>query len=82
MRCAGCNLGKPVEGWERHDRIRQYLEQAGADPMADYFPVLDPMPDGFVFNESWRESTRGNIISMAGRVTVSDCARRASGGCR
>ncbi len=26
-RCAGCNLGKPVEGWDRQDIFR-YLELA------------------------------------------------------
>lgn len=65
-RCAGCNLGKPVEGfgWNRR-KLRRYLEAAGAYPIADYLPVLDPMPDGLVFNPAWRETTRGRVQAMA-----------------
>lgn len=45
-RAAGCLLGKPCEGWY-HDRIRAYLERAGAYPLDDYFPLLVPNgPDG------------------------------------
>jgi ADP-ribosylglycohydrolase len=65
-RCAGCNLGKPVEGhgWNRR-KLRTYLEQAGAYPIDDYLPVLDPMPDGMELNGSWREATRGRVNAMA-----------------
>ena len=63
-RCAGCNLGKPVEGWDRVD-IRRYLELAGAYPLTDYFPKLDPVPSGLKLNASWPETTRGNIRFMA-----------------
>lgn len=65
-RCAGCNLGKPVEGhgWNRH-RLRSYLELADAYPITDYLPVLDPMPDGMTLNGSWREATRGRVNGMA-----------------
>lgn len=65
-RCVGCNLGKPVEGfgWSRQ-KLRRYLEAAGAYPITDYLPVLDPMPDGLVFNPAWRETTRGRVRAMA-----------------
>jgi ADP-ribosylglycohydrolase len=63
-RCAGCNLGKPVEGWSR-ERIRRYLDTAGAYPIDDYLPRLDPFPDGLELNWCWPETTRGNIRFMA-----------------
>jgi ADP-ribosylglycohydrolase len=63
-RCAGCNLGKPVEGWNRK-QIRHYLELAGAYPLDDYFPVLEPMSEEFVLNRSWPETTRRHIRFMA-----------------
>lgn len=63
-RCAGCNLGKPVEGWSR-EKIRRYLDSAGAYPIDDYLPRLDPFPEGLELNWCWPETTRGNITSMA-----------------
>jgi ADP-ribosylglycohydrolase len=63
-RCAGCNLGKPVEGWSR-ERIRRYLELADAYPIDDYLPVLDPFPKGMELNWCWPETTRGNVEFMA-----------------
>ena len=63
-RCAGCNLGKPVEGWTR-ERIGRYLELADAFPIDDYLPRLDPFPEGLTLNACWDETTRGNIRAMA-----------------
>jgi ADP-ribosylglycohydrolase len=63
-RCAGCNLGKPVEGWSR-TKIRTYLELADAYPIDDYLPVLDPFPEGLKLNWCWPETTRGNVEFMA-----------------
>jgi ADP-ribosylglycohydrolase len=65
-RCAGCTLGKPFEaaGWDAV-RIREYLELAGAWPLRDYAPALDPMPGGFAFNPAWPVVTRGNVRGMA-----------------
>jgi hypothetical protein len=40
-RCAGCTLGKPVEGFTRA-QVETYLKAAGAYPLADYIPLLDP----------------------------------------
>ncbi len=42
-RCAGCMLGKPVEGWTR-ERIRARLETAGEYPLRDYFPASQDLP--------------------------------------
>lgn len=63
-RCAGCNLGKPVEGWSR-ERIRKYLELAGAYPIDDYMPALESAPEDLQLNGTWRETTRGNVKFMA-----------------
>jgi ADP-ribosylglycohydrolase len=62
-RIAGCNLGKPIEDGDfwTPDRIRAYLERAGAHPLRDYIPALDPMPDGFRLRECWSETTRGHV---------------------
>jgi len=66
-RIAGCNLGKPVE-WGSHwtpAHLREYLELADAYPLLDYVPLLDPMPERFVMNPSFPNSTRGNIDGSA-----------------
>ena len=63
-RCAGCNLGKPVEGWSR-EKIARYLDAADAFPIVDYLPQLDPFPEGLTLNWCWPETTRGNIRFMA-----------------
>jgi ADP-ribosylglycohydrolase len=64
-RCAGCNLGKPVEGGWGREKLRRYLELAGAFPLEDYIPALDPMPEEFTLHPSWKDATRGNIQGMA-----------------
>jgi ADP-ribosylglycohydrolase len=66
-RIAGCNLGKPVELGDHWtvEHIRDYLVRAGAYPLRDYFPVLDPMPDGFDLRENWVETTRGRVNGSA-----------------
>ncbi len=43
-RCAGCMLGKPVEGRPR-DYIRELLEAADAYPLDDYFPQVAELPE-------------------------------------
>lgn len=66
-RCAGCNLGKPIENGAHWtvERIRSYLERAGAYPLRDYFPVLDPMPEEYELRDNWPYTTRGNIDGSA-----------------
>ena len=45
-RCAGCMLGKPVEGWGE-EPIRKYLQGMGEYPMTDYMPPAgDALPEG------------------------------------
>jgi len=63
-RCAGCLLGKPVEGWPR-ERIEGYLELAGEYPLEDYFPEVAPLPEGYVLHPSHGEAMRGRIDGMA-----------------
>jgi ADP-ribosylglycohydrolase len=67
-RIAGCNLGKPVElgTYWTSDRLKSYLELAGAYPLNDYIPLLDPMPAGYELREEWRENTTlGNVHGSA-----------------
>ncbi|MFE2045864.1 ADP-ribosylglycohydrolase family protein [Streptomyces sp. NPDC059477] len=66
-RCAGCNLGKPVEDGDHWtaQHLRAYLELADAYPLRDYFPVLDPMPAGYELREFWTYTTRGRITESA-----------------
>ena len=63
-RCAGCSLGKPVEGWRR-ERIERYLKLAEAYPLADYFPVIEPFPEGLVLHDNYKETAKGYIHYMA-----------------
>ncbi|MFE2041345.1 ADP-ribosylglycohydrolase family protein [Streptomyces sp. NPDC059477] len=66
-RCAGCNLGKPVESGDHWTagHLRTYLQLADAYPLRDYVPVLDPMPEGFELREFWPYTTRGRITESA-----------------
>jgi ADP-ribosylglycohydrolase len=59
-RCAGCTLGKPVEGMSR-DQLLAYLEATHADPREGYLPPSPGGPDAFPLKDSWRVATRGNI---------------------
>ena len=62
-RCAGCLLGKPVEGWPR-DRIERYLKLAGAYPLENYFPLITPTPEGYTLHRSHGEAMLGSIRHM------------------
>lgn len=66
-RIAGCNVGKPVEDGDRWNRarIKEYLEIAGAYPLRDYVPKLDPMPEGFELKHCWPTTTLGNVDGSA-----------------
>ena len=60
-RCAGCNLGKPVEMWSR-EKIRSYLERGNEYPITDYIPILegaDELMAPWAFN-----SMRGRVTCM------------------
>lgn len=43
-RCAGCLLGKPVEGLNR-EQIEIWLKIANAYPLEDYFPPIRDLPE-------------------------------------
>lgn len=62
-RCTGNSLGKRFESplWNPA-LIRDYLKAAGAWPLTDYVPVLDPMPAAYVLRQDcYRTTTLGNI---------------------
>ncbi len=63
-RCAGCQLGKPVEGWPSW-AIRRYLEPAYDYPPDDYIPLIADHDTGIELHRSADEATRGNFDSMA-----------------
>ena len=55
-RCAGCTLGKPVEGWPK-ERVERYLKAASAYPLSNYFTLMDPFPEGLSLHDNRRETT-------------------------
>jgi ADP-ribosylglycohydrolase len=63
-RCAGCMLGKPVEGWTR-ENIEKLLRAADAYPLDDYFPPVKKLPQGLKWHPSYDECLRGNITHGA-----------------
>jgi ADP-ribosylglycohydrolase len=63
-RCAGCTLGKPVEGFTR-EQVETYLKAAGAYPLSDYIPLIDPIPEGIQLHPSFVDTVRGRISYMS-----------------
>ena len=63
-RCAGCLLGKPVEGWSAA-RIEEYMRAAGLAELTDYLPLVDPGNESAAIRPNARAWTRGNIREMA-----------------
>jgi len=61
-RCAGCTLGKPVEGLT-HDQIKTYLQAVDAYPLNDFIPLEENHPQQ-EFPISWEDTTKGNINTM------------------
>jgi ADP-ribosylglycohydrolase len=59
-RCAGCMLGKPVEGKHKRD-IDRILEAAGEPELTDYFPPLKSIPEGLHYPGEKSDLLRGNI---------------------
>ena len=58
-RAAGCQLGKPVEGWLR-ERIDKYLESVDALPLDNYIPYTEG-----AIHPRLKASTLGNFDCMA-----------------
>ncbi|MCX7599438.1 MAG: ADP-ribosylglycohydrolase family protein [Armatimonadetes bacterium] len=59
-RCAGCMLGKPVEGFTR-DRLEALLRAAGAWELDGYFPPAQDLPEGLSYHPGVESLLRGNI---------------------
>jgi ADP-ribosylglycohydrolase len=59
-RCAGCMLGKPVEGASR-EHIRLLLEAVGEYPLRDYFPPIPSPAEGVRELPADSPLVRGNI---------------------
>ena len=63
-RCAGCMLGKPVEGWPR-DRIFKALERDSRFPLNNYFAESTIRKGGRPFHPAGTtHCTRGNFKCM------------------
>jgi len=67
-RCAGCLLGKPVEGLNK-EQIEEWLKTAGAYPLNNYFPPIPELPkdapDWLKKRVSWLNVLFGHIDHMA-----------------
>ena len=67
-RCAGCLLGKPVEGLLK-EQIEEWLRLAGVYPLCNYFPPLHDLPKdvpGWLKSRSsWQDVLLGHITRMA-----------------
>lgn len=64
-RCAGCLLGKPVEGWggqEGKEQIESYLKEANEYPLRNYFPKIDS--DDYEIHHASEGALRDNITHM------------------
>ncbi|MDE2768340.1 MAG: ADP-ribosylglycohydrolase family protein [Chloroflexota bacterium] len=59
-RCAGCTLGKPIEGWSRAE-IRELLDTADIGDLRFYVPYLEPNPTGRAWHPSAVYSAQGRI---------------------
>jgi ADP-ribosylglycohydrolase len=63
-RCAGCLLGKPVEGWTSK-MIEDYLSFGDAYPLDNYFPLLSKkIPKPLLFSCEQAKWTLGSINGM------------------
>lgn len=62
-RCAGCLLGKPVEGWRRED-IEEYLSLASVEELNYYFPYLESEKEPFKRIKQVKPWTAGSIDRM------------------
>ena len=68
-RCAGCQLGKPLEGLTWPDSIEETLKVVGSWPLTDYMepaPTGRELPDNRFFNEPGRSDlARGRFDHVA-----------------
>ncbi len=64
-RCAGCQLGKPVEGWP-YAHIRVYLQNRNEYPLNDYFAAQSTRADGSEWRVNNPHATR-ELINHATR---------------
>ena len=68
-RCAGCQLGKPLEGVTWPESIEETLKVVGSWPLTDYMepaPTDVDLPDNRFFNEPWRSDlARGRFDHVA-----------------
>lgn len=60
-RCAGCMLGKPVEGHTRAN-IERLLTAGSAWELDDYFPPIADVPEGIHYQAVDSTLLRGNIV--------------------
>lgn len=70
-RCAGCQLGKPLEGTTWPDMIREVLEIVGSWPLTDYMnPTPDDLdveqlPECTFFERGWKnQQTKGHFDAV------------------
>ncbi len=72
-RCAGCLLGKPLEGIRKRDDdprrghrdyVRDFLQDAGAWPLRGYVPYVPPEERRYTLSACWPEATAGHIAGM------------------
>jgi len=66
-RCAGCLLGKPVEGWHT-DRMWGYLKDLGRYPLSDYFISKVPAE----IDEKYKVSQRFGFIDQVNYMPEDD----------
>jgi len=62
-RCAGCTLGKPVEGWH-HEKIKKYLLAANSFPLTTYIPDMPEFPDGLALHKNYLGTALCRIKKM------------------
>ena len=63
-RCAGCLLGKPVEGLSK-EQIEKWLKIADAYPLDDYFPPLRDLPRDAA---EWLKSRGSRLEVLRGHI--------------
>jgi len=63
-RCAGCLLGKPVEGLNKEE-IEKWLKTADAYPLNDYFPPLSVLPEDA---SDWLRSRASRLEVLRGHI--------------